>query len=49
MSPGSIKVTFVLMESIKVISEKLLENGVLSVQVDGDITPRKGNIKVSHK
>ena len=36
--PGSIKVTFILMESVRLIPEKLLEgNGVISVQIDGDI------------
>ena len=45
--PGSIKLTFILMEYVKLISEKLLENGILSVQVDGDITPSKGSTKVN--
>ena len=36
--PGSIKLTFIVTESIKLIPEKLLqENGVISVQMDGDI------------
>ena len=48
--PGSIKVTFILMESAKFISEKLLGNGVVSVQVDGDITSKKTYTKkVNHK
>ena len=41
--PGSIKLTFILMESVKLIPEKLLEEGVLSVQIDG-----KDYTKVSH-
>ena len=37
--PGSIKVTFILMESVKLIPENLLEEiGVLNVNVDGHIT-----------
>ena len=43
--PGSIKVTFILVESVKLTTEKLL---VLSVQVDGDITHSKGSTKVSN-
>ena len=36
--PGSIKLTFILMESVKLIPEKLLEdNGLVSVHLDGDI------------
>ena len=40
--PGSIKAVFILMEPIKLIPERLLEDkGVISVQVDGDIFHRK--------
>ena len=45
--PGSIKMTFILMESIKLIPENILEDReVLSVHVDGDITPSKNYTKV---
>ena len=38
VSPRSIKVTFILMESVKLIPTKVFEeNGVVSVQVDKDI------------
>ena len=48
--PGSIKVMFILMESVKLIPEKLLEdNGVVSVQVDGDIYHSKDYTKVNHQ
>ena len=47
VNPGSIKVTFILMESVKLIPEKLLEgNGVTSVQVDGDKLHSKINTEV---
>ena len=47
--PGSIKLTFILMESIKLIPEKLLqENGVISVQMDGDILYSKGYTEVRY-
>ena len=40
--PGSIKMTFILIESVKLIPESLLqENGVVSVQIDGDILHSK--------
>ena len=46
--PGSIKVTFILMESVKLIPEKLFEdNGVVSVQVDGDTFHSKDHMKVN--
>ena len=48
--PGSIKVTFILIESVKLIPEKLLEdNGAVSVQVDGEKFYSKDYTKVSHK
>ena len=48
--PGSVKVTFILMESVKVVLENLLEdNGVVSVQVDGDTIHNKNYTKVNHK
>ena len=48
---GSIKATFILTESVKLIPEILLEeSGVLSVNVDGHIIPRNKNFtEVSHK
>ena len=47
--PGSIKVMFVLTESVKLISEKLFEdNGVVSIQVDGDIFHCNDYTKVNH-
>ena len=47
--PGSIKVTFVLTESVKLISEKLFkDNGVVSIQVDGDIFHCNDYTKVNH-
>ena len=50
VNPGCIKMTFILMESIKLIPEKFLEeNGVLSVQIDGYIMSNKEYIKVNHK
>ena len=50
VSPGSINVTFILMESVKIIAEKLFEdNGVASVHVDGDIFCSKDYTKVNHK
>ena len=47
VSPGSINVTFILVESVKFISEKMLENGVLGVKVDGDVTHSIGSAKVT--
>ena len=48
--PGSIKVMFILTESIRFIPEKLFEdNGVVSLWVDGDSFHRKEYIKVNHK
>ena len=47
MNSGSIKLTFILTESVKLISEELLENGVLSIQVDGDVTPSKYSTKIN--
>ena len=45
--PGSIKVTFILMESIKLIPKKLLKDkGVVSVQIDGDTFHSKDYSKV---
>ena len=45
--PGSINVTFILMESVRVIPEKLFEDiQVISVQVDGNAFHRN---KVNHK
>ena len=45
--PGSIKMTFILMESIKLIQENVPEDReVLSVHIDGDITPSKNYTKV---
>ena len=49
VNPGSIKVMFILriLESIKLNPEKILkEDGVASVQVDGDTFYRKDNTKV---
>ena len=47
--PGSIKVTFILMESVKIIPEKLLEgNGVVNVQIDEDIFHNEDFTKVNH-
>ena len=48
--PGSIKVMFILMESVMIIPEKLFEDsGVVSVHVNGDIFCSKDYTKVSHK
>ena len=48
--PGSIKVTFILLESVRVIPEKLFEdNSVVSVQIDEDTFHHKEYIKVNHK
>jgi hypothetical protein len=48
--PGSINVTFILLESAKIILETFFEdNQVISVQVDGNAFHRKEYIKVSHK
>ena len=49
VNPGSIKSTFILLESVTVIPEILLEeNGVISVQNDGDIYHSK-DYTVKHK
>ena len=46
--PGSIKVMFILMESVKLIPEKLFEDdGVVSIQVDGDTYHSKDYVKVN--
>jgi hypothetical protein len=48
--PGSINVTFFLMESVRVIPEKIFEDTqVVSVHVDGNCFHCKEYIKVSHK
>ena len=48
--PGSINVTFILMESVRVVPEKIFEdNQVVSVQIDGNAFHRKEYIKVYHK
>ena len=48
VNPGSINLTFILMESVKFIPQKLLEdNGVVSVQVDGGRHHSKESIKVN--
>ena len=48
VNPGSIKVMFALMESIKLNPERLLEeNGVISVQVDEDIYYNEESTKVN--
>ena len=48
--PGSIKLKFILTKSVKLIPEKLLEEGgVVSVQIDGDSYHRTEYIKVNHK
>jgi hypothetical protein len=48
--PGSINVTFILLESIRIIPEKIFEdNQVVSVQIDGNGFHRKQHIKVKHK
>ena len=48
--PGSIKVTFILMESVKIIPENLFEeNRVVSIQVDGNIFHRQHCTQVNHK
>ena len=45
--PGSIKVRFILMHPAKLIPEKLLEdNGVISIQIEGDIYHSKDPTKV---
>ena len=47
--PGSIKVMFILMESLKLISKKLLnDKGIISVHVDGDILHNNDYTKVNH-
>ena len=47
VNPGSIKVTFIFMESVKLIQEKLFhDNEVVSVQVDGDKFQSKHYTKV---
>ena len=48
--PESIIVMFILMESIRIIPEKLFEeSGVLSVHTDGNVIHRKEYIKVNQK
>ena len=48
--PGSINVTFILMESVRVVPEKIFEdNQVVSVQIDGNAFHYKEYIKVNHK
>ena len=48
--PGSIKVTFILTESVKIIPEIIFEdNGIVSVQDDGDIIHTKDYTKVIYK
>ena len=48
--PGSMKITFILMESVKLNPEKFFEdNEVVSLQVDGNRLHRKEYIKVNHK
>ena len=48
--PGSIKVIFILMDPAKLIPEKLLEdNGVISIQIEGDIYHSKDCTKVNHE
>ena len=46
--PGSINVTFILLELVKLIPEKILEEKVLSVRIDGYTTPSKDDTKVSY-
>ena len=47
--PGSIKMMFILMESVKLNPEKLSEdNGVISIQIDGDIIHGKDYTKVNN-
>ena len=46
--PGSINVTFILMESVKFIPEKLFEeSGVVSIHIDGDTFCSKDYTKVN--
>ena len=48
VKPGSIKMMFILMESVKLNPEKLSEdNGVISIQIDGDIIHGKDYTKVN--
>ena len=48
VNPGSIKVTFILMESVKLIPERIFEDGgVISVQLDGDNLHKKSFTKVT--
>ena len=50
VTPGCIKVTFILLEPVRVIPEKLFEdNGVASIKIDEDTFHRKEYIKVNHK
>ena len=47
VNPGSIKVTFIPMETVKLILENLFEeNGVISIQVDGENVHNKVYTKV---
>jgi hypothetical protein len=47
--PGSINVTFILLESVKLIPEKVFEEEVLSVHIDGATVCSKHYTKVNHK
>jgi hypothetical protein len=48
--PGSINVTFILLESVRIIPEMFFKDDkVKSVQVDGNAFHRKEYIKVNHK
>ena len=47
--PGSIKATFILIESVKIIPKKFVEDGgVANVQVDGDIFHSNDYTMVNH-
>ena len=49
VNPGSIKVAFILIESVKLIPEKFFEDSsISSVQFDGDIFHSKDYTKVKH-
>ena len=44
VNPGSIKVTFILMESVKIIPHKIFQDsGIVAVKVDEDVYHRKVN------
>ena len=51
VSPGSINLMFILIESVTIIAERIFENckKVISVQVDGNAFHHKEYIKVNHK